>query len=35
MNGMTDTTLATDQQATRAQSATMLKRFLSNVGFIN
>ena len=35
MNGMTDTTLATDRQATRAQSAAMLKRFLTEVGFIN
>ncbi|WP_158301687.1 S-layer homology domain-containing protein [Paenibacillus mesophilus] len=35
MNGMTDTTLVTDGQATRAEAATMLKRFLSKVGFIN
>lgn len=35
LNGMTDTTLETDGQATRAQSATMLKRFLSKVGFID
>ncbi|GAA3403014.1 S-layer homology domain-containing protein [Paenibacillus hodogayensis] len=35
LNGMTDTTLVTDGQATRAQAATMLKRFLSKVNFIN
>ncbi|MEF3304499.1 S-layer homology domain-containing protein [Paenibacillus sp. GYB003] len=35
VNGMTDTTLETDSQATRAQAATMLKRFLSKVGFID
>jgi len=35
MNGMTSTTLETDAQATRAQSATMLKRFLSEVEFID
>ncbi|MFK7696106.1 S-layer homology domain-containing protein [Paenibacillus sp. HJGM_3] len=35
VNGMTDTTLGTDQNATRAQSATMLKRFLQKANFIN
>jgi hypothetical protein len=35
MDGLTDTTLETDEQATRAQSATMLKRFLSKVEFID
>lgn len=35
MNGMTDTTLETYGQATRAQSAAMLKRFLSEVKFID
>ncbi|KIL38716.1 hypothetical protein SD70_24620 [Gordoniibacillus kamchatkensis] len=35
VDGMTDTTLGSLQEATRAQSATMLKRFLSKVGFIN
>jgi hypothetical protein len=35
MNGLTDTTLETDGQATRAQAATMLKRFLSKVDFID
>lgn len=35
MNGMTDTTLGTDGQATRAQSAAMLKRFLTKAAFIN
>lgn len=34
MNGMTDTTLVTNGQATRAEAATMLKRFLSNLKFI-
>lgn len=34
MNGMTDTTLETYGQATRAQTAAMLKRFLSEVNFI-
>lgn len=35
VNGMTDTTLGTTQQATRAQSATMLKRFLTKADFID
>lgn len=35
MNGMTDTTLETYGQATRAQTAAMLKRYLSEVGFID
>lgn len=35
MNGMTDTTLETYGQATRAQTAAMLKRFLVQVNFIN
>lgn len=35
ITGMTDTTIASDKQATRAESATMLKRFLSKAGLIN
>ena len=35
INGMTDDTIGSDSQATRAQSATMLKRFLSVANFIN
>jgi N-acetylmuramoyl-L-alanine amidase len=35
VDGMTDTTLGPTLQATRAQSAVMLKRFLSKAGFIN
>lgn len=35
MDGMTDTTLESSSSATRAQSATMLKRFLSSADFIN
>lgn len=35
VNGMTDTTLGTNQNATRAQSATMLKRFLTKADFID
>lgn len=34
VEGMTDTTISPDTNATRAQSATMLKRFLSAVDFI-
>ncbi|WP_248928734.1 S-layer homology domain-containing protein [Paenibacillus hamazuiensis] len=35
INGLTDTTLGPDSQATRAQTATILKRFLSTANFIN
>jgi hypothetical protein len=35
INGMTDDTIGPDGKATRAQSATMLKRFLSTAHFIN
>ncbi|MCS7464261.1 S-layer homology domain-containing protein [Paenibacillus doosanensis] len=35
INGMTDDTIGSASQATRAQSATMLKRFLSTARFIN
>lgn len=35
VNGMTDTTLETNGQATRAQTAAMLKRFLAEVKFID
>ncbi|WP_028553105.1 S-layer homology domain-containing protein [Paenibacillus sp. UNC451MF] len=35
INGMTDDTIGSASQATRAQSATMLKRFLSVANFIN
>ncbi|MBP1991153.1 S-layer homology domain-containing protein [Paenibacillus eucommiae] len=35
IDGMTDTTIGSNQQATRAQSATMLKRFLTKAVFIN
>lgn len=35
INGMTDDTIGSASQATRAQSATMLKRFLSKANFIN
>jgi hypothetical protein len=35
MNGMTDTTLSTGSQATRAEATSMVKRFLSKVKFIN
>ncbi|MFS0836502.1 glycerophosphodiester phosphodiesterase family protein [Paenibacillus sp. 1P03SA] len=35
MNGMTDGTLAPEGEATRAQSAAMLRRFLVTAGFIN
>jgi hypothetical protein len=35
INGMTDTTIGSRQQATRAQSATMLKRFLTKAAFID
>jgi N-acetylmuramoyl-L-alanine amidase len=35
VDGMTDTTLGSNLQATRAQSAVMLKRFLSKAGWIN
>ncbi|WP_409344193.1 S-layer homology domain-containing protein [Paenibacillus sp. MBLB4367] len=34
VDGMTDTTIASNENATRAQSATMLKRLLSKAGFI-
>jgi hypothetical protein len=34
VDGMTDTTIAPNENATRAQSATMLKRLLTNAGFI-
>ncbi|OAS21428.1 S-layer homology domain-containing protein [Paenibacillus oryzisoli] len=35
INGLTDTTIGSSNQATRAEAATMLKRFLSKAGFIN
>jgi N-acetylmuramoyl-L-alanine amidase len=35
IDGMTDTTIGSRELATRAQSATMLKRLLSKAGFIN
>ncbi|MCZ8512539.1 S-layer homology domain-containing protein [Paenibacillus filicis] len=35
INGLTDDTIGSANQATRAQSATMLKRFLSAANFIN
>jgi hypothetical protein len=35
VDGMTDTTLGSSQEATRAQSATMLKRYMGKAGFIN
>jgi hypothetical protein len=35
MDGMTTTTLETYGQATRAQTAAMLKRYLSEVNFID
>jgi N-acetylmuramoyl-L-alanine amidase len=35
VEGMTDTTIVPTMQATRAQSATMLKRFLTRANFIN
>lgn len=35
VDGMTDTTIEPSQQATRAQSATMLKRLLTKADFIN
>ncbi|MDF2670252.1 MAG: S-layer protein [Paenibacillus sp.] len=35
VDGMTDTTLAVRENATRAQSATMLKRFLTKADFID
>jgi len=35
INGLTDTTIGSDSNATRAESATMLKRFLKKAGFIN
>lgn len=35
MDGVTDNTLAPGKEATRAESATMLKRLLINAGFIN
>lgn len=35
VDGMTDTTISPDTNATRAQSATMLKRFLTKADFIN
>jgi N-acetylmuramoyl-L-alanine amidase len=35
INGMTDTTIGSRQLATRAQSAAMLKRFLTRAAFIN
>ncbi|WP_345774024.1 S-layer homology domain-containing protein [Paenibacillus sp. H1-7] len=35
INGMTDDTIGSADQATRAQSATMLKRFLNKANFIN
>ncbi|SEC13089.1 S-layer homology domain-containing protein [Paenibacillus sp. GP183] len=35
INGMTDSTIGPRQQATRAQSAVMLKRYLSKAAFIN
>ncbi|MDF2959489.1 MAG: S-layer protein [Paenibacillus sp.] len=35
INGLTDTTIGSSEQATRAQAATMLKRFLSLANFID
>ncbi|WP_084160392.1 S-layer homology domain-containing protein [Paenibacillus alginolyticus] len=35
INGETDITIGPDMNATRAESATMLKCFLSKAGFIN
>ncbi|MGO4495889.1 S-layer homology domain-containing protein [Paenibacillus sp. 2RAB27] len=35
INGLTETTLGPSNQATRAEAAAMLKRFLSKAGFIN
>ncbi|MCZ8516662.1 S-layer homology domain-containing protein [Paenibacillus filicis] len=35
LNGETDTSIGSNLTATRAESATMLKRFLSKAGFIN
>ncbi|MBP1157478.1 MULTISPECIES: S-layer homology domain-containing protein [unclassified Paenibacillus] len=35
INGLTDNTIGSASEATRAQSATMLKRFLGSAGFIN
>jgi N-acetylmuramoyl-L-alanine amidase len=35
INGLTDDTIGSSSQATRAQAATMLKRFLGIAGFIN
>jgi N-acetylmuramoyl-L-alanine amidase len=35
INGLTDTTIGSGKQATRAEAATMLKRFLTKAGFIN
>ncbi len=35
INGLTDTTIGPNNQATRAEAAAMLKRFLSKAGFIN
>jgi N-acetylmuramoyl-L-alanine amidase len=35
INGLTDTTIGSNKQATRAESATMLKRFLTRASFIN
>lgn len=35
INGLTNTTIGSSKQATRAEAATMLKRFLTKAGFIN
>ncbi|KRF39112.1 S-layer homology domain-containing protein [Paenibacillus sp. Soil787] len=35
INGLTDTTIGSSKQATRAEAAVMLKRFLTKAGFIN
>ncbi|MDF2650164.1 MAG: S-layer y protein [Paenibacillus sp.] len=35
INGLTDTTIGSSKQATRAEAAAMLKRFLTKAGFIN
>lgn len=35
INGLTDTTIGSSNQATRAEAAAMLKRFLIKAGFIN
>ncbi|WP_312886337.1 S-layer homology domain-containing protein [Paenibacillus plantarum] len=35
INGLTETTIVPSNQATRAEAAAMLKRFLSKAGFIN